>query len=367
MLWISAFTALLAIPFGSFAAPIVKRAEVDDTLILQFLQAMEQMEREFYWQIQTKFQDKDYINAGFLDANAPKRLLLEIFNDESIHTSFLTDGLRGQAVRGCTFTFDDALKDVKSAVLAARTLEQVSVSAYLGAVTLVEDKNFLIALASILTDEARHETTMNILSGSSVMPQSFDTALRPEQVLSILSPHMTCNLDIPPVKPLKIKNSLRKGEAITLEFDKTGIPRDQPLFCQILIGGQPAGLAQPLESCTMPVDAINGPLYIYITNDGTPLPANILQQNTASILAGPAIAWVDPEGGELNQFIVPKGIAVETPTGAANRTLTPNRGSSTQTPIEGTGETPSPQTEGESEPAGESKDITIKGVWTIPA
>ena len=60
----------------------------------------------------------------------------------------------------------------------------------------------------------------------------------------------------------------------------------------------------------MPVDTVNGPLYIYITNDGTPLPANILQQNTASILAGPAIAWVDPEAGELNRFIIPTGIAI---------------------------------------------------------
>ena len=94
MRWISALTALLAVPFA-LTAPIVKRAEVDDTLILrmfkfvlfgltladqlpplEFLQAMEQMEREFYWQVQTKFQDQDYIKAGFVDAKAPKRLLL---------------------------------------------------------------------------------------------------------------------------------------------------------------------------------------------------------------------------------------------------------------------------------------------------
>jgi hypothetical protein len=72
----------------------------------------------------------------------------------------------------------------------------------------------------------------------------------------------------------------------------------------MLIGGQPAGLSQPIETCSLPVDTINGPIAIYITDDATPLAANILSQNYESIQAGPAIAFIDGRAAVLSKLIV---------------------------------------------------------------
>jgi hypothetical protein len=72
----------------------------------------------------------------------------------------------------------------------------------------------------------------------------------------------------------------------------------------MLIGGQPAGLSQPMETCSLPVDTINGPIAIYITDDATPLAANILSQNYDSIQAGPAIAFIDGKAAVLSKLVV---------------------------------------------------------------
>ncbi len=73
----------------------------------------------------------------------------------------------------------------------------VSVGAYLGAGLLLQEKNFLLATSSILTNEARHQSSINVLNGGTNTPQAFDFALRPEQVLSVISPFVSgCTLDI---------------------------------------------------------------------------------------------------------------------------------------------------------------------------
>jgi hypothetical protein len=52
------------------------------------------------------------------------------------------------------------------------------------------------------------------------------------------------------------------------------------------------------------VDTINGPIAIYITDDATPLAANILSQNYESIQAGPAIAFIDGKATVLSKLVV---------------------------------------------------------------
>ncbi|CAG8774067.1 3147_t:CDS:2, partial [Acaulospora colombiana] len=102
-----------------------------------------------------------------------------------------------------------------------------TLSGYLGASLLLQDKNFVLATSSILSNLARHESSVNVLNGGSYSPQPFDLALRPEQVLSVVSPYISdCELDIAPLKPLKVTNELRPGALI--QFDKSGLPRDGP-------------------------------------------------------------------------------------------------------------------------------------------
>lgn len=68
----------------------------------------------------------------------------------------------------------------------ARALELVGVSAYEGGVGLLGSKSILTAAAGIHAIEARHQTVLNILSASSPIPQAFDMALLPPQVLALV-------------------------------------------------------------------------------------------------------------------------------------------------------------------------------------
>lgn len=80
----------------------------------------------------------------------------------------------------------------------ARVVENVGVGAYLGAAHLVTDPVLLTAAASILTVEARHQTILNIINGGSAIPQAFDIALSPSEVLAIASPFISgCEIPVP--------------------------------------------------------------------------------------------------------------------------------------------------------------------------
>ena len=82
-------------------------------------------------------------------------------------------------------------------VPVARVVENVGVGAYLGAAHLVGDLNVLTAAASIMTVEARHQTILNVLSGATAIPQSFDIPLLPQEVLAIAGAFIKgCDLGI---------------------------------------------------------------------------------------------------------------------------------------------------------------------------
>ena len=75
---------------------------------------------------------------------------------------------------------------------------EAAVAAYTGAGLLLEEVNFRVATSSIITNEARHQSILNVLNGGSDIPQSFGVALRPEQALSVFAPFISgCDVDIP--------------------------------------------------------------------------------------------------------------------------------------------------------------------------
>lgn len=82
----------------------------------------------------------------------------------------------------------------------ARVVESVGVSAYLGGAALLSDPVLLTSAASILTVEARHQTILNILSSTgTAIPNAFDFALTPSEVLALASPFFNgpCDVGIP--------------------------------------------------------------------------------------------------------------------------------------------------------------------------
>jgi hypothetical protein len=107
--------------------------------------------------------------------------------------------LGGTPLTSCTFDFSSVLTDVATMASVARVVENLGVAAYIGGATLITDNSQLLAsAASILTVEARHQTVLNIFGDATVIPQAFDIAFLPPEVLAVASPFISgCDLGIP--------------------------------------------------------------------------------------------------------------------------------------------------------------------------
>lgn len=68
------------------------------------------------------------------------------------------------------------------------TVEQVGVSAYLGAAGFIQNKDILAAAASIMQVEARHTAVVRFLLGQVPVPDAFVAPLTPAEVLKIVAP-----------------------------------------------------------------------------------------------------------------------------------------------------------------------------------
>jgi len=295
--------ACSALPLVVRAAPLESRQlPASDILVLQFAEVLNQFELQFYTQASQKFQDADFSAAGFSVSDVPKQIFKNIQSEEQTHIDFLRAALSDKVVSGCQFKFDSVLKDVSTMAGFARVMEQVGVSAFLGASILVSTPSILGAAASILTIESRHQSLLNTLNGGSHIPQAFDQALTPQQILSLVAPLISgCDLGIPPNLPVNITNQVVPGNK--LEFDRTGLKGDQ-LFCQMILAGQPLALAQPIDNCVVPTTGLpDGPVFVFITNDPQPLLSNVVVQNAEEIVAGPAIAFIDQQADALGALV----------------------------------------------------------------
>jgi hypothetical protein len=301
---------VLAVTLSASAAPIRRAdtdASADDVLVFQFADVLEQLEATFYSQALSTFQDSDFTAAGFASAQIPEQLFTGIQNDEATHDSFLQDALGaiGAApITGCNFDFSSVLTDVTTMAATARVVENVGVGAYLGGATLISDPELLDAAASILTVEARHQTILNVLNLGSAIPQSFDIALAPPEVLAIAGGFISgCNIPIPANPSLTITNSgpLAPGDQLTFSSPAINGSTDN-LFCQMMLGGQPAAIPMPFDQCVVP-QGINGPVAIFITSDGQPLVNNVVDRATAQLVAGPTMTFVDTQPQMIGMLV----------------------------------------------------------------
>ena len=174
----------------------------------------------------------------------------------------------------------------------ARVVEAVGVGAYLGGSVLIEDKNILVAAASILTIEARHQSFLNVLNGANAIPQAFDIPLTPPQVLALAGGFIQgCDLGITPNAALAITNQEAPKPGSTLTFSSPALDSagDQQLSCQMITGVNTTAFSFPIGECIVP-QGINGPVAIFITNDTQPLVAG---KDDPTIVCGPTIAFID--------------------------------------------------------------------------
>ncbi|POY70913.1 hypothetical protein BMF94_6091 [Rhodotorula taiwanensis] len=270
-----------------------------DLVVLQLAVVLEAFEGAFYRQGLAKFGLADMMAAGLSRVQAfiviEQIQILAI--DEDAHLQALSSAvvaLGAQPFTGCGYDFSKALADPLTFLSAARIIEAVGVSAYLGAAHLLKSADLLEAAASILTLEARHQSLLNVLNGGSFNPQSFDIQLTPQAVLSLVGGFLTgCQATNSPlsVRSGNPDGTFQAGTQLVVEVMDVTV-QIEILFCQIIVGGSSIALVMPANSCYIPT-GIDGPVAVYLTKDNTPLATNVVIQNQLTIVAGPGLIFVD--------------------------------------------------------------------------
>ncbi|THV00560.1 hypothetical protein K435DRAFT_656988 [Dendrothele bispora CBS 962.96] len=321
----------LALAVSARPAP-TKRQQNLDLTVLKFADVLEQFESGFYSAALSKFQESDFTSAGFVSSDVPVQQFTVIQTDEATHSTVLQSAIKllgDSPITSCQFNFDSALTDVATMAATARVVENLGVAAYLGAAPLVTDPVILQDAGSILTVEARHQTVLNILSGSGTsIPAAFDIGLTPSEVLAVATPFFSgpCDLGVPANPTLQITSQGSVGPGTTLTFKSDAINGSTDNFhCQMLIGGNPTSLSLPIDQCTVP-DGLNGPVAIFITSDDQPLVNNVRDRATTQLVAGPTLAFIDTQPQMIGQMLRISGNGAEAST--TTQTISPDQASS---------------------------------------
>ncbi|BGP33870.1 hypothetical protein JCM10296v2_005676 [Rhodotorula toruloides] len=261
-----------------------------DLTVLQLAYVLESLESTLYSRALSTFSTSDLSNSGL------SQVVVVVIIEQI--GSFLRD--EQAHPQGCSFNFGRALSDPLEFLAVARAIEAVGQSAYLGAAHLVSDPSLLTAAGSILTVEARHQSFLNLLSGGTFEAQSFDLAFSPAQVLALVGGFLqgcqASDFGLTANQPLSVIDGGSGLSAFLvgsrIEFVTIAQIGIQVLFCQMIVGGAPVALVFPAHSCIVP-SGISGPVSVYLTSTSQPLASSTIIQNTAVIVAGPALIFVD--------------------------------------------------------------------------
>jgi len=166
-----------------------------DTGVLNYAYALEQLEAAFYTQVVASF----YAGAPA----AEQTMLTDIKNHEVIHRDFFKAALGAAAIADLTVTFASVNFSDRMRVLeAARTFEDLGVSAYNGAGQLLTVPANLVTAGRIVSVEARHAAairdliTADSFAGSDVInAQGLDVVRTPTAVLQAADPFITTTIN----------------------------------------------------------------------------------------------------------------------------------------------------------------------------
>ena len=169
-----------------------------DVDILNYALTLEHLEARFYIDGLMRYTAADF-RGGMFAANLGDRVnatvyeYLGLIRDHEVeHVSTLQTtirGLGGVPVEACTqYNFMNTTPDQFIAV--AQALENTGVSAYVGAIAMIQAPALRTAGASIATVEARHAAYLNLLNNANPFPMAFDMARTMAQVLAIATPFL---------------------------------------------------------------------------------------------------------------------------------------------------------------------------------
>jgi len=170
--------------YGSMlVGPAVRRAfaqsgGMNDVDILNYALTLEYLEADFY-----------RVGAK-LDLSADVEAAADRFGgEESEHVKAITQtitDLGGKPVASPRFTFP--MKNQRTFMALANTLEDTGVSAYNGAGPMIQSKDVLAAAGSIVQVEARHAAAIRVLRGRQPAPEAFDKPMSEGQVVKAITP-----------------------------------------------------------------------------------------------------------------------------------------------------------------------------------
>jgi len=161
----------------------VQTTFADDIEVLNFALTLEHLEAAFY-QLAPEY---DLGTDGF--GISINDRVAEVGAHEVAHVDVLTQvitDLGGEPVAAAEYDF--GVTDSLSFLNTAAVLENVGVSAYDGAAQFIENADLLTAAGSIVAVEARHASYLNLITGASPFPASFETPLTPDEVLEAAGP-----------------------------------------------------------------------------------------------------------------------------------------------------------------------------------
>lgn len=257
---------------------------------------LEWLEATFYQQGFAQFPATDFQALGLDQREIDD--LLKIGKTEEEHVILLQGAIAQagvQPVQPCTYNF--GFTDAASMVGTAAVLENVGVSAYLGAAALVSDGSILTTAGSILTVEARHQTFVRTATRGIAVPQAFDTPLSPKQVFSLAAPFISScpegsNLILTAFPTLAMAagasaTAVAAGATVQLQSDAAA----GATHCAFTTGGVPGGTVfSPFDQaagCVVP-QGLAGVVYVNLASAG-PLNGKLTDD---IIVAGPMVMQV---------------------------------------------------------------------------
>lgn len=264
-----------------------------DVDILQFALTLEFLETAFYQQGFAQFPDSDFAALGLSSDDITN--LKSIGATEQVHVTTLLSAIATagtKPVAPCTYKF--GFTDAAGMVATASILENVGVSAYLGAAPLIKTPSILTVAAEIVTVESRHQTFIRTASKVAAVPSAFDTPLGIRSIFTLAAGFIdSCpdgsNLAITPFAALTMSGDSKAvavaGSTVQLSTTATG-----GSFCAFTNGGLPGGTAFAAFAnggCALP-EGLAGETYVHITNAG-PL-TGVLTDDI--VVAGPLVMTV---------------------------------------------------------------------------
>lgn len=170
-----------------------------DAGILNYAYALEQLEAAFYTQVVT--------GTGISKLSVSEAAIFsDIQKHEVGHRDFFKAALGSNAIQDLEVDFSSInFNDRMSILNAAKTFEDLGVSAYNGAGKLISDPAYLLIAGKIVSVEARHAAAIRDLispksasfSGDDVVSidKGFDGAKMPSEVLSAASTYVKTRLN----------------------------------------------------------------------------------------------------------------------------------------------------------------------------